>query len=54
MALYETLAQHFIDDIQAQRLPAGSRLPALRTMAKQHQVSMTTATKAYDYLQQTG
>ncbi|GGN22852.1 MULTISPECIES: PLP-dependent aminotransferase family protein [Marinomonas] len=54
MALYETLAQHYIDDIQAQRLPAGSRLPALRTMAKQHQISMTTATKAYDYLQQTG
>lgn len=54
MALYETLAQHFIEDIQTQRLPAGTRLPALRNMAKQHQVSMTTATKAYDYLQQMG
>lgn len=54
MTLYETLAQRYIDDIKAQRLPAGSRLPALRVMAKQHQVSMTTATKAYDYLQQTG
>jgi DNA-binding transcriptional MocR family regulator len=54
MTLYETLAQYFIDDIKTQRLPVGTRLPALRVMARQHKVSMTTATKTYDYLQQTG
>ncbi|WP_108125035.1 PLP-dependent aminotransferase family protein [Saccharospirillum mangrovi] len=54
MALYLNLAQRLIDDIQAQRLPEGSRLPALRTLAKQQAVSMTTATKAYDYLQESG
>jgi len=54
MTLYETLAQRFIDDIKTQKLPVGTRLPALRAMAKQHKVSMTTATKTYDTLQQTG
>lgn len=54
MPLYEDLANQFIADIKAQKLPVGSRLPALRTAAKQHQVSMTTVTKTYDYLQQTG
>ncbi|WP_191601594.1 PLP-dependent aminotransferase family protein [Marinomonas algicola] len=54
MTLYETLAQHFIDDIKSQKRPTGTRLPALRALAKQHKVSMTTATKAYDYLLQTG
>lgn len=54
MTLYETLAQYFIEDIQAQKLPVGTRLPALRSMAKQHQVSLSTATKTYDYLQQMG
>lgn len=54
MALYETLAHHFIDCIKYQKLPVGSRLPALRSVVKQHKVSMTTAIKAYDYLQQTG
>lgn len=54
MTLYETLAQQFIEDIQNQKLPVETRLPSLRSMAKQHHVSMTTATKTYDYLQQTG
>jgi len=48
------MAQRLIDDIQAQRLPAGSRLPALRALAQHQAVSMTTATKAYDYLQESG
>lgn len=54
MTLYESLANQFIEDIKAQKISVGTRLPALRAMAKQHQVSMTTATKTYDYLQQTG
>ncbi len=54
MTLYENLAQRFISDIKAQKLPTGSRLPALRVICQQHKVSMTTATRAYDYLQQAG
>lgn len=54
MALYLDLAQRLIDDIQAQRRPAGSRLPALRALAEQEAISLTTATNAYDYLQQSG
>ena len=54
MTLYEALVQRFIDDIKKQKLPVGTRLPALRAIAKQHKVSMTTATKAYDTLQETG
>lgn len=54
MALYKSIAQHYIKQIEAGTLTAGSRLPALRQMAKQHDVSMTTATKAYAYLEETG
>jgi len=54
MTLYKKLAQHFILEIQNQQRIIGSRLPALRIVVKQHQVSMTTAKKAYDYLQETG
>lgn len=54
MALYLDMAQRLIDDIQAQRLPPGARLPALRALAQHQAVSITTATKAYDYLQESG
>ena len=54
MTLYERLANDYIEAINSQRLPLGSRMPALRVLAKQHGVSLTTATKAYDYLQQHG
>ena len=54
MTLYEQLAQHLIEGIQTQRLPAGTKLPALRTLAKQHNVSVNTATRTYDYLVENG
>lgn len=54
MSLYESLAQNFIDDIVCERLPAGARLPALRQLAQQQGISLTTASKAYDYLQDSG
>ena len=53
MKKYETLALLAIDEIKSGKLPVGSRLPALRVIAKHHSVSMTTATKAYRYLEQT-
>lgn len=54
MTLYESLAQSFIDDIVSERLPVGSRLPALRQLAQQQGVSLTTAGKAYGYLEDRG
>ncbi|WP_425642206.1 PLP-dependent aminotransferase family protein [Marinomonas gallaica] len=54
MTLYESLAQRFIDDIVSERLPIGSRLPALRQLAQQQSVSLTTAGKAYGYLEDRG
>ncbi|WP_245624663.1 aminotransferase-like domain-containing protein [Marinomonas fungiae] len=54
MTLYESLAQRFIDDIVCERLPIGARLPALRQLAQQQGVSVTTAGKAYDYLADRG
>lgn len=54
MSKHQRLAQHFIEQINTQKLPSGARLPSLRKVTKQHQVSMTTATRAYHYLQQTG
>jgi len=54
LTLYESLANEYIEAIKAQRLPLGSRLPALRVLAKQHNVSLTTATRSYDFLMQHG
>ncbi len=54
MKLYESIAELMIDGIEAGRMPQGSRLPALRVLAKQHSVSMTTATKSYTYLEEMG
>ncbi|WP_086930179.1 PLP-dependent aminotransferase family protein [Agarilytica rhodophyticola] len=54
MKLYLSLAEHYIDDIKVGRLPPGARLPALRRVASQHNISMTTAVKAYQHLEQRG
>jgi DNA-binding transcriptional MocR family regulator len=54
VSLYNQLASKVMSDITTQRLPTGSRLPALRNFARQHDVSMTTATRTYDHLQETG
>ncbi|MBM6550853.1 PLP-dependent aminotransferase family protein [Marinomonas ostreistagni] len=54
MTLYESLAQAFIDDIVSERLPSGVRLPALRQLAQQQGVSLTTAGKTYSYLEDRG
>jgi DNA-binding transcriptional MocR family regulator len=54
MKLYESVAEIMIENIEAGRLPPGSRLPALRVLAKQHSISMTTATKSYTYMEEMG
>lgn len=54
MKLYQSLAERYIDDIKAGRLPPGSRLPALRRVASQHDISLSTAIKAYQHLEQRG
>jgi DNA-binding transcriptional MocR family regulator len=54
MKLYESIAELMIVDIDVGRLPPGSRLPALRVLAKQHSISITTATNSYRYLEELG
>lgn len=54
MKLYESIAQLTISEIKSGRLPAGTRLPAIRVLATQQAVSITTATNAYRYLEETG
>jgi DNA-binding transcriptional MocR family regulator len=54
MKLFESIAERLISDIKTGRSPSGSRLPALRVLAKQHSVSITTAIKSYNYLEELG
>ncbi|WP_158971783.1 PLP-dependent aminotransferase family protein [Paraglaciecola sp. L3A3] len=51
---YQQLATHVTGEIQNQTLAAGEPLPALRKFALQHQVSLATATKTYEWLQSQG
>ncbi|MFM2484639.1 aminotransferase-like domain-containing protein [Celerinatantimonas yamalensis] len=50
--LYRQLAEHFMGAIEAGQLPAYGRMPSLRQVVRQHQVSMTTALKCFEYLEQ--
>ena len=49
---YKQLAETFIDAIQQGDLKPGQRMPSLRQVALQHQVSMTTAMNCYRQLEQ--
>lgn len=51
---YQQLAEQVTSDIQNHTLGAGSPLPALRKFALQHQVSLATANKTYEWLQAQG
>ncbi|RXJ74429.1 transcriptional regulator [Veronia nyctiphanis] len=54
MARYKQLAEKFIRDIGEGKLPEGHKLPSLRSMAKQHVVSMSTAVNCYQELEAAG
>lgn len=51
---YKRLANNLQLQIQRGQLSAGAKLPALRTLARQHQVSMTTAVNCYQWLEAGG
>jgi DNA-binding transcriptional MocR family regulator len=52
--LQARIAGRFAQQIQAQLLAVGSRLPSVRACAEQHQVSPQTVVAAYDLLQAQG
>ncbi len=51
---YRELADKLIAEMNAGRLPAGQRLPSIRTLSQQYQVSITTALKTYEQLEAEG
>lgn len=51
---YRRLADTLQQQIQAGQLRAGQRLPALRALARQQQVSLTTAINCYQWLEAAG
>ncbi|AFU97261.1 PLP-dependent aminotransferase family protein [Simiduia agarivorans] len=51
---YKRLANNLQRQIQQGQLTAGDKLPALRSLAQQHQVSMTTAVNCYQWLEAGG
>ncbi|MCF2948517.1 PLP-dependent aminotransferase family protein [Paraglaciecola aquimarina] len=51
---YQELATQIGEDIQQDKLRAGEPLPALRRFATQHNVSLATANKTYEWLQRQG
>jgi len=51
---YKAIAEQIIIDIQSQKLRLGQRLPSLRKLSKQLDISMTTALNSYRSLEQRG
>ncbi|MFD2165394.1 PLP-dependent aminotransferase family protein [Thalassotalea euphylliae] len=51
-AKYIVIAQQLIADIENGKLAISAKLPSLRTFAKLHNISMTTAISCYRYLEQ--
>jgi DNA-binding transcriptional MocR family regulator len=51
---YKYIAEQIISDIQSEKLAHGQRLPSLRKLTKQLNISMTTALNSYRRLEQMG
>jgi len=52
--LYERLAEHLRHQIQRGVLPAGERMPSLRSVGREQRVSLATAVEAYTQLEREG
>ncbi|WP_414648770.1 PLP-dependent aminotransferase family protein [Collimonas sp.] len=52
--LYRRLAEHYLAAIQALALGPGDRMPSVRDLMRQHQVSLSTALQTLRYLEQEG
>lgn len=51
---YKTIVEQIVTDIRKDKLSVGQRMPSLRQLASQHQVSMTTALNSYRHLEEHG
>ncbi|MGH1460409.1 MAG: PLP-dependent aminotransferase family protein [Neptuniibacter sp.] len=54
MKLYEQLVEELINRIQGGYYPVGSRLPSIRALSKERQVSISTVQEAYQRLEESG
>ncbi len=54
MTLYETLANHLKEYIQQGLFPVGSKLPSVRQLSHEHNVSLSTVQEAYRQLELEG
>ncbi|WP_153108727.1 PLP-dependent aminotransferase family protein [Propionivibrio limicola] len=54
MKRYEQLAELLANDIRSGKFPAGTRLPSVRTIVRQHEVSPSTVFQAYYRLENLG
>jgi DNA-binding transcriptional MocR family regulator len=52
--LYRRLADHYLAVIQAGTLAPGDRMPSVRHLMRQHEVSLSTALQAWRHLEQGG
>jgi DNA-binding transcriptional MocR family regulator len=52
--LYRRLADHYLTVIQAGTLAPGDRMPSVRHLMRQHEVSLSTALQAWRHLEQGG
>ncbi len=51
---YKAIVEQIVTDIREDKLSPGQRMPSLRKLASQYQVSMTTALNSYRSLEQSG
>ncbi len=51
---YKIIVDQIVANIRAGKLIVGQRMPSLRQLARQHQVSMTTALNSYRFLEENG
>lgn len=51
---YKAIVEQIVADIREDKLSPGQRMPSLRQLATQHQVSMTTALNSYRSLEESG
>ena len=54
VALYQQIAEQFKTQIRARRLPLGARLPTIRKVAQELNVTRVTVQSAYDELRAGG
>jgi len=52
--IYRRLAGHYLAAIQAGTLALGARMPSVRDLVRQHQVSLSTALQCLRYLEEAG